>query len=296
MLSLDDLQVFDAVARTGGLSPAARAMGRSPAAVTRSLDRLEGELAARLFHRSTRVLRLTDEGRRLRGRLPGLFAEVEATRAAVRPDAALRGTLRLTAPTAFGTLVLPGVLRTLGEAHPALEVELVLSDRNLDLAQESLDLAVRVGDLGDSRLLATRLGPERRFVVASPTYLAAAGTPARPEELAGHRCIGLGGARAWPFRVGRRRRLVPVPTVVRADLAGLGLEAALAGVGVARLSWWQVREALEAGALVRLLREHEVGAEGAIAVLHPSRARASPRVKAFVGTLGKAVKAMAPPR
>jgi DNA-binding transcriptional LysR family regulator len=280
---LDEMAVLVAVLDTGSLAAAGRRLRRSPPAITRTIAALEQRTGARLVERTTRRLASTEAGRALAERartLLDLYAE--AMQAPV--DAALRGTLRVTAPVVFGRRhVTPCVLAFQAE-HPDLRVELDLADRNLDLVEDGLDVAVRIGAMADSGLMARRVGGVRRIVVASPAYLAAHGTPTTPGDLAGHATIVSfvrNGPLEWRFRDGGRERVVRLtPRLTVNDVEAM-LVAARSGFGVARALSYQVVEELKAGSLVRLLADFEPAAEP-VQLVFSGGGMMRPSVRAFV--------------
>src|ERR1700761_5676138 len=181
---LDEMAVLVAVLDTGSLAAAGRRLRRSPPAITRTIAALEQRVGARLVERTTRRLTPTEAGLALADRarrLLDLYAEAMQTPA----QAALHGTLRITAPVVFGRRHVAPCVLAFQAAHPDLRVELVLADRNLDLVEEALDVAIRIGALTDSTLMVRRVGTVRRVLVASPGYLSAHGTPLTPNDLAG---------------------------------------------------------------------------------------------------------------
>lgn len=280
---LDEIAVLVAVLDTGSLAAAGRRLRRSPPAITRTIAALEQRIGARLVERTTRRLAPTEAGRALADRarvLLDLYAE--AMQAPV--EAALRGTLRITAPVVFGRRhVTPCVLAFQAD-HPDLRVELELADRNLDLVEDGLDVAVRIGSLADSGLMARRVGAVRRVLVASPAYLAARGTPMTPADLAGHATIvsfSRGGLMEWRFRDGGRERVVRLtPRLMVNDVEAM-LVAARSDFGVARALSYQVVEELNAGSLVRLLPAFEPPAEP-VQLVFSGGGMMRPGVRAFV--------------
>jgi DNA-binding transcriptional LysR family regulator len=280
---LDELAVLAAVLDTGSLAAAGRRLRRSPPAITRTIAALEQRTGVRLVDRTTRRLAPTEAGRALADRarvLLDLYGE--AMEAPV--EAALRGTLRITGPVVFGRRhVTPCVLAFQTE-HPDLRVELELSDRNLDLVEDGLDVAVRIGAMTDSGLMARRVGAVRREVVASPGYLAAHGTPLVPGDLAGHATIvsaSRGGLLEWRFRDDGRERVVRLtPRLMVNDIEAM-LVAARSGFGVVRVLSYQVVEELKAGSLVRLLAEFEPVAEP-VQLVFAGGGMMRPAVRAFV--------------
>ena len=249
-----------AAVEAGSFSAAARRLGTPLATVSRKVSELEGHLGTRLLTRTGRRLALTDAGRTYVEAARRIVEQVEeAERAAAGEYAAPRGELTVTAPIAFGRLyVLPVVLDFL-KAYPEIDVRLSLSDRLVHLLEDHIDVAVRIGDLADSNLIATRVGAIRPIVCASPGYLAARGTPLHPRDLAQHDVItfeGLAAGVGWTMGEG-----APPPAALHARLsvttAEAAIDAAIAGIGVTRVLSYQAAGALGSGALVAILREFE---------------------------------------
>ena len=252
---LDELSLFVAIVDAGSLAGAARRLHRSAAAATRALASLEVRAGSRLVERTTRRLTPTPAGLDLAERARGLLAGYEAAVSGASGDA-VRGLVRITAPVLFGRKHVAPIVSGFLDAYPETQVELVLADRNLDLVEEGIDVALRIGHLAESRLVARRVGQVSRIVVASPDYLAARGTPRRPADLAAHDAI-LGAVnselREWRFGA-NRVRLAPRLIVNEVEAA---LVAARAGRGIARVLSYQAAEDIAAGRLVRLLAAHE---------------------------------------
>lgn len=283
-----DVKVFDVIARTRTLSATARELGKTPSAVTRALDRLEAGLEVRLFARSTRSLRLTEEGERFAAHATRLLAEYEAAEQAVRARRDdVSGRLRVTASATFASLHLAPIFADLAERHPQLELDLLLTDDYVDLVEHGIDLALRIqrSAIGGP-LVARRLAPDRRFLCASPDYLARAGTPRTPADLVHHRCITLERDTVWNF-VGKRGKpiVVRVPATVRTSLGSFALQAVCAGLGLARVSEWHAGAALAAGKVVRVLPDHELDEQGHILAVYPSRRRVPARTRALLDLL-----------
>jgi DNA-binding transcriptional LysR family regulator len=256
---LEELEVFLAVLDAGSLAGAARRLRRSAPAVTRTLAGLEARVGARLVERTTRRLAVTEAGRRLAEDARSLLAGYEA--AIARDETGpLRGSLRISAPLVFGRRHVAPVVAAFLDRHPAVSVELVLNDRNLDLLDEGLDLAVRIGALADSSLVARRIGQVRRVVVASPDYLAKRGRPERPEDLADHELIyssTVPGPPEWRFAGPRGPQTVRVRPRFMVNAIEAVVAQALAGRGVTRVMSYQVADELADGRLTRLLAAFE---------------------------------------
>lgn len=255
------MAVFVAVVAAGSFSGGARALRMPLPTVSRKVAELEAGLGARLLTRSTRQLALTEAGSDYLASCKRILEQVAAAeRAAAGEHQAPRGELALTAPIVLGRLhVLPLVADFLA-LHPQINVQLRLADRSLQLLDEHLDLAVRVGALPDSALVAVRVAALREVVCASPAYLAKHGAPKNPGELGGHDCIsfaGLAGGAGWSFGRQRELRSVPVRTRLLVNTAEAAVDAAIAGVGLTRVLSYQVSGALRSGALALVLRKFE---------------------------------------
>jgi len=258
---LDELTILVAVLDTGSLAAAGRRLRRSAPAVTRTLAALEERVGTRLVERTTRRLAPTEAGRRLAEQARVVLAGYgDAVRDA--SEAPLRGIVRTTAPVVFGRFHVTPLVTAFLDAHPAVRVELVLADRNLDLIEEGLDVAVRIGRLADSSLVAQRVGEVRRVLVASPAYLAAHGTPRTPNDLAiGHETIFSSGRPIpveWRFRDGARGRIVRIAPRLVVNEVEAALAAARLGKGVTMALSYQVAADLAAGVLILLLPNYEL--------------------------------------
>lgn len=260
---VEEWRLFAAVAARRSFAAAARAGGRSPQAVTRAVAALEERLGTRLFHRTTRSVSLTADGERLLERCRRVLAEFDALEATGGEEAPLRGTLAVTAPVVFGRLHVLPVATGFLSSHPAVDLRLMLVDRVVSLAEEGIDLAVRIGALPDSALIALPLGQVRLVVCASPAYLARAGTPRAPADLASHACISFSGAAPildrWSFAAAgaRREQSVAVRPRLAVNGADAALDAAVAGLGLVRVLSYQVDRLIADRALRVVLAAHE---------------------------------------
>jgi len=258
---LDAMATLLAAVEAGSLSGASRKLGMPLATVSRKVSDLEAHLRTRLVVRTSRRLTLTDAGRSYVAACRRILEDVgDAERAAAGEYSAPRGDLIITAPIVFGRLhVLPIVLDFLA-AYREIDIRLMLVDRVVNLQEERVDLAVRIGALPDSSLLATRVGAIGRVVCASPSYLAARGTPKAPADLGHHDCITFGGLTspdAWIFGHGKSTVSVPVHSRLVVNTAEAAIDAAIAGLGITRVLSYQAENAIRAGTLVRLLRAFE---------------------------------------
>jgi len=280
---LDELASFVAIIESGSLVAASRRLQRSPPAVTRALSALEDRIGLRLVERTTRRLAPTEAGTALAERARTLLADYDQALSGAS-QAPVRGVLRITAPVQFGRRhVVPIVSEFLNE-YPDVRVELSLNDRNLDFIEEGLDLAVRIGPLVDSSLVARPVGSVRRVVVASPAYLALRGVPRTPSDLATHDTIfgmARSPAREWRFGSSQRGAVVRLSPRLLVDDVETQLQAVLSGRGIARVLSYQVTDQLAAGSLVRLLQEFEPEPLP-VQLVTSSRSHLAPKVRAFL--------------
>ena len=258
MNRLEAMGVLLAVIDAGSLSAAGRKLGMPLATVSRKVSDLEAELKTRLLIRSTRQLTLTEAGRGYVAACRRILEDVsEAERAVAGEYSAPRGELVVTAPVVFGRLhVLPVLIEFL-RAYPEVTVRLALGDRIVNLLEDHVDLALRIGSLPDSGLIATHLGSIRRVVCASPGYLAKTGAPATPRDLADHQCVSFelfATANTWRFHEDGADISVPIHPRLTVSTAEAAIDGAIAGVGITCVLSYQIESALRGGAL-RLLLE-----------------------------------------
>ncbi|HMB59602.1 MAG TPA: LysR family transcriptional regulator, partial [Xanthomonadales bacterium] len=253
---LKAMEVFLAAVETGSLSAAGRKLGMPLPTVSRKISELEAHLGARLLHRSTRMLALSDAGRDYLAACRRILEEVdEAERAAAGEYSTPRGDLVITAPIVFGRLHVLPLINEFLKGYPEVNVRLSLRDQIINLLDEHVDLAVRIGHLPDSALIARRLGVIRRVVCGSPDYLARRGTPGTPDELGDHCCVSfdaLTGPDTWVFDVDGARVSVPIRSRLSVNTAEAAIDAATAGVGLTRVLSYQVVAAEQAGLLKRV--------------------------------------------
>ena len=281
----DAIAVFIAVADHGSFAAAARRLGRSPASVTRAVADLESRLGVRLLTRTTRAVSTTEAGQRFLGGAKRVLADLdEIERAAAGQGTAPRGELRLTAPILFGRLhVLPIVTEFL-DRFPEVQAALALVDRPVDLVEEGLDVAVRIGALGESSAVATRVGALRRIVVASPDYLARRGTPQRPADLSDHDVVafsGIAGVEHWVFREAAGDVNVAIRPRLVVSTAEAAIDTARAGFGLTRVLSYQAAEDVARGSLLRVLPGYE-GDEVPIHLVYPGGRHPPPKLRAFL--------------
>ncbi|WP_043199066.1 LysR family transcriptional regulator [Pseudomonas putida] len=283
----EDMRIFAQVMEAGSFTAAADRLGMSKQSVSRRLMQLEERLGVRLLNRSTRRLDATPLGQHYYQSALRLLGEVQQVEHDISGQAqALRGTLRLSAPLSFAMSHLGCLLTEFLQLHPQVDVEVDLSDRAVDLIGEGYDLALRIGALEDSSLIARRITSVERVYCASPAYLQARGVPLKPEELAGHDCLPYGHSRQvqWQFRQGGKAQAIQVTGRMRANNGELLRDAAIAGMGVTYLPTFIVGQALADGRLVNVLEEWTPPALQLSAVYPQHRQVARP-VQGFVNFL-----------
>jgi DNA-binding transcriptional LysR family regulator len=282
---LNAVTIFLGIAEARTFRGAAKALGIPASTVSAKLAQLENDLGVRLFERTTRVVRLTDAGRRYRElATPAVEALVEARRALLDLRAAPSGLLRVTAPLELGEFVLGPVLTTYLGRYPDVRVHVDLTSRHVNLVEEGFDVALRAGELRDSSLISRALGAPHAFAIcASRSYLARHGTPKHPRDLADHACLMMHDHQVpaeWEFTDGRRRIAVRVGGTVSVNSFTLLRELAIAGFGIARLPRFVAAPALAEGSLRAILRGHSLAQS--FHALYPSSRHLSPRVRTFL--------------
>lgn len=282
--------VLVTAASAGNLSAAARRLGITPMIATRRLAALERDLGVRLMQRTTRSVSLTPEGEAF---LPFAQALVEgeaAGRASLRPAATgVSGLLRVTASAAFGRKIVAPIIPGLLHAHPDLRIDLELTDRLVDIVASGTDLALRIGRLRDSSLVARRLASNPRVLCAAPSYLARRGAPATIADLAQHECLMLTGATHWPFEVaGKERRVRATGRFTASSVEGLQA-ACLGGAGLGLFAAWNLRDEFRDGTLVPVHLADGAPEEHAIWAVYPTARLVLPKLRLFVSTLEAAL-------
>ena len=283
-----DLAVFAAVASSGSFSAAGRQLDLTPSGVSRTIDRIEARLGARLLLRSTRALTLTAEGRTYLGGARRILSDIDEVEQAIADQGAPRGRVRVSASVAHGRVCIVPLIKGFVELHPGIVVDVNLSDEKVDIAQGQADVAIRSGPLADSQLIARRLGDNGRTIVASPDYLAAHGMPQTPEDLARHNCLNFNFRRAepvWPFRRGGENVTMTVKGSVEANSGETLLQLALDSVGIARLGNFGIGRALADGRLVPLLEPFNPGDREVFQAVFVGGANMPARIRLFVDYL-----------
>jgi DNA-binding transcriptional LysR family regulator len=291
---LEAMSALLAAVDAGSLSGASRNLGMPLATLSRKVSELETHLRTRLVTRTSRRLILTDAGRSYVAACKRILDDVrEAERAAAGEYSAPKGELIITAPIVFGRLhVLPVLLEFL-KTYPEIDVRLTLADRVVNLQEYHVDLAVRIGELPDSSLVAMRVGSIGRVVCGSPAYFAERGTPKRPNELSKHECItfnGLTSPEAWIFPSGKGNISVAVHSRLIVNTAEAAIDAAIAGLGITRVLSYQVADAMRTGALVLALREFEPPPVP-VSLVHAAQGRLALKLRAILDFAAPRLKA-----
>jgi DNA-binding transcriptional LysR family regulator len=287
---LPDVRTFLAVASVGSLSAAARQLDVAPMQVSRRIAALEEDLGVRLFHRTTRSLTLTAEGEAFVPFASAMADAESGARAELSPSPGkASGVLRMTAPSGFGQSVVLPMLPRLLEANPELRIDLDLSDRQVDIVGQGLDLALRVAPLEDSELVARKIGPNPRLVCAAPAYLEKRGRPSTVADLDDHACIRLSAVRRWPLVVDGaliRKRVDGLVTTTSVEAART---AAVQGLGLAQLTYWDVFRHLADESLVQIDLQDAAMEDLSVWAVMPSRRYVPNRVSVFLDALQRQI-------
>lgn len=287
MTAITDLEIFARVARTGNMSAAGREMGLSPAVVSKRISLLEERLNARLFQRTTRQLTLTETGEGYFKRVVDIIALFEEAEDFVsRRNTSPRGILKVAAPTSFSRLHIAPHLPQFFERYPDIELDFQLTDNFVDIIRDGFDVAIRIGELADSSLVARKIAPDNRVLVASPEYLANYPAPHRIDDLERHNCLVAGAQDTWRIRDGDgREQHVRVAGNVRSNSADFIREALLLGLGLGFRSTWDIAPELESGALKVVMPDHSGSPHFAIHAVYPCREFLPAKVHAFIDFL-----------
>ena len=287
---IDAMQAFVAVADLQGFAPAARKLGLSPSGVTRLIAALEDRLGARLLQRTTRQVALTDVGARYLERVRRILADVEEAEGSAQAERTRpSGRLVVSAPIGFGRLHVSPVMSAYLTHYPEVSGELRLSDRMINLVEDGVDLAVRIGQLADSSLVARHVGEMRRIVVASSGYLKRHGEPRMPREIAAHQTIQFGATAASPdwhlVEDGREVRVACTPRLTT-NSADAAIQYAAQGGGLTRVLAYQAADAIKGGRLRIVLQEFEQPPLP-IHIVYPTSRLLSAKVRTFVDLVTK---------
>lgn len=286
MSDLGAMRIYAAVVEANGFSPAARLLGKPLATVSKKVADLERHLGAQLLIRTTRKVTVTDSGRRYYEDIRQILDDIDMAERHVSGEYRQpKGRLTITAPTLFGRIhILPIVNRFL-QAHPHIDIDLLLTNFVLDLVGEHINLGVRIGQLSDSSMIAKRAGKIRQIVCASPQYLSRNGIPRHPDDIAGHRCILIsrhGAPVEWNFRVaGKPVRFIPDNSRLKINTIEGVVDAAIQNGGLAQLYSYQVAEPIASGRLQAVLVDSEADPLP-VSLVYPQGRFAPQKVRAFI--------------
>jgi len=281
-----DLEIFARVARTGNMSAAGREMGLSPAVVSKRISLLEERLDARLFQRTTRQLTLTDTGEGFFKRVVDILALIEEAEDFVsRRNTKPRGQLKVTVPTSFSRQHIAPYLPEFLSRYPEIELDVHLTDNFVDIIRDGLDVAIRIGELKDSSLVARKLAPDTRVICASPAYLRKSGIPSRLEDLDFHNCLSAGAQDFWRLEGPEGQKALKVKGNIRSNSSEFIREALLAGLGIGLRSTWDIGAELKSGDLEVVLPQYRGASSVAIYAVYPCRDFMPARVTAFIDFL-----------
>ncbi|CAM2155678.1 DNA-binding transcriptional LysR family regulator [Pararobbsia alpina] len=294
---LEGMSILVAVVDAGSLSAASRQLGVPLATVSRKVGELESHLKTRLLHRTTRLLSLTEAGESYVASCRRILEDVaEVERAATGEYAAPRGYLVVTAPVVFGRSHVVPVMAAFLAHYPEIDARLFLVDRNVHFLEEHVDVAIRIGHLQDSSLVAIRVGETRPIVCASPAYLAANGTPASPAELVDHACIsydGLNSPREWPFMFGKSKQPMRIHSRLVTNTVESAIDSAVLGTGLARVLAYQVADPIREGRLELVLESFSL-APMPIHLVHAGQTPLPLKLRAFLDFMSPRLRARIP--
>lgn len=290
---LGDITAFVTLAESGSFVAAGRRLGRNPTAVSRRVQSLETRLGVRLAERSTRKVMLTEAGRAYLDRIRPLLDDLKGAEleTAAFAEGEPRGRIKLALPSAFGRLWIAPLLPLFLREHPLVSIEASFSNAYVDLIGEGYDLAVRLGNLSDSRLIARKVADRRRLLCAAPAYLAENGAPATPDDLVDRPCLrytGKPNPHVWEFLdAERREHVVPISGPMASDDAEALVRAGIAGLGIVYGTDWLVGRELAEGRLVRILTGWTLPDEGGVYIMTPSKAGLPSKTRAFANWIAE---------
>jgi DNA-binding transcriptional LysR family regulator len=286
--AITDLEIFARVARTGNMSAAGREMGLSPAVVSKRVSLLEERLGARLFQRTTRQLTLTETGEGFFKRVVDILSLIdEAEDFVSRRNTKPRGQLKITAPTSFSRQHIAPHLQSFFSKYPEIELEMNLSDDFVDIIRNGYDLAVRIGELKDSSLVARKLASDNRVICAAPNYLKERGEPKSLEDLEFHNCLSPRAQESWKLDGPDGEAIVKVRGNIRTNSSEFVREALLSGLGIALRSTWDIANELKSGELQVLLPEYRGSSALGIYAVYPCREFMPAKVNVFIEFLSE---------
>lgn len=285
-MDLVDLRIFLRVAAVQNLSSVAAELDLTPGTISKRIQTLEEHLSVRLFNRTTRSIRITQEGTQLLEYAERILNEVDNARAAISANTERpKGRLRIAAPASFARQMFVPAISTFMERYEDIDLHVDLTDNVTSLQSDGYDVVLRVGELEDCAIKAKRLASDPQVIVAAPSYLARHGEPEAPEALLQHSCLNVGDASAWTFRRKGEEKTVRVSGRLKSNSNELLRHAACGGHGIVRLSEVHVRDDMRSGNLVRILEDYEMVTNSAVWALYPNTRHVLPRLRVLLDFL-----------
>jgi DNA-binding transcriptional LysR family regulator len=286
-MDIQDLRIFARVASVQNLSAVGTELALTPGTISKRIQALEEEMGVRLFDRTTRSIRITEEGTTFLGHARRILDELDQARASVGDNIAKpKGRLKLSAPASLAHRFVSPAICAFVRHYPAIDVQVDLTDRIVNLQEEGYDVALRSGVLSDSSLIAKRLANDREIIVAAPTYLHARGIPTVPEQMPQHDCLVLGDVWSWTFVRDAVPVHIRVASRLRSNDGDLLRHAAIDGLGLLRTSQLRVRDDLADGRLVRVLDGFDLGGDSALWAVYPGPKHVLPKLRVLLDFLG----------
>lgn len=287
MENIAALRALVRVVESGSFSEAGRQMDMAPSSVSRQINEIEEDLGVRLFHRTTRKLSLTEAGQNYHDQITKILEDLDEAKLAVsQQDNTPRGVLRITAPTGLSRRHIIPAIAEFQEKYPAVNVMLQVTDQLIDIVDEGIDLAIRIGQLSDSSLIAKKICDARRVVCASPKYLNEKGTPKVPENLLGHNTINFGTHHrnyVWTFKTGNSTKTIKVSGPLVVNEGESLVSSASAGQGIIAVPHWLVGGELKQGILKEILRKYPIiPNESPLYAVYPHHRHLPPKVRCFI--------------
>jgi DNA-binding transcriptional LysR family regulator len=285
-MDIQDMEIFARVAALQNLSAVGTELGLTPGTISKRIQALEEDLSVRLFERTTRSIRITEEGSSFLQHVERILQELDEARASMAASSGKpKGKLKVAAPHALARAYMAPAVLAFIEAYPEIDVQIDLTDRPVNLQEDGYDVAIHAGPLGDSALIAKRLAPDRQVIVAAPAYIVAHGLPAIPDDLVRHQCLAQGDAWSWSFLREGAEANVRINTRLRSDSHEMLRLAAITGLGLMRTSELLVADELKSGALTRVLEAYDLATNSGVFALYLNGRHVLPRLRVFLDFL-----------
>lgn len=287
-MNIEHIKLFTRVASLGNISQAGKELNLSPAVSSAHINKLEEDLGVRLVHRTTRKVSLTEEGEAFLPHAQSILEDIDAARAAVGSgDLDPKGKLRVTAPASFGRMHILPLLEEFLNTYPKLDIDMHLSDSQVNLVEGGFDVAIRNAEMNDSSLIARKLASDKRVLCASAKYIDKNGMPKIPEDLQNHECVNLMGLESWSLSTPNGLTVVKTRNRLRTDNGEAARDGAVQGLGITLCSTWCCYQELRSGKLIQVLQDYPVASNTAIWAVYPSTRLLAPKVRVFIDFLVK---------